>query len=207
MAQDTQTRTRMSADERHQQLLDVTAALVVDNGFHDLSIDAIAKRAGITRAVVYQHFDNLEALLDALIDRSVERARAAAGEAEEEISGQTSAHDLLLASVSSYIRAASKDPTSWLLILRQPDGAPTALQERLGQTRVELLAGMTAAVRPILSGSDDPHLTASVLASIANHYTHMNLTDPDAYPVERLVEHADWMIRGFLAGPRQERRY
>lgn len=206
MAQANETKTRMSAEQRHQQLLDVTAAMVVEGGFHDLSIDAIARRAGITRAVVYQHFDNLEDLLHALIDRSVDRARTAAERAEAEISAQTGAHDLLLASVRSYVRAAGEYPPSWLMILRQPEGAPPALQELLAQTRTELLAGMTAAVRPILSGSDDPELTASVLATIANHYTHLNLTDPENFPVERLVEHADWMIRGFLHSPRRERQ-
>ena len=37
-----QTRARMSATERREQLLDVTKTLVGEQGFHDLSIEAIA---------------------------------------------------------------------------------------------------------------------------------------------------------------------
>ena len=64
----------MSSGERREQLLDATKALAVESGFHAVSIDAVAKRAGITRPIVYGHFGDLPGLLDALVERESARA-------------------------------------------------------------------------------------------------------------------------------------
>ncbi|MBV9310270.1 MAG: helix-turn-helix transcriptional regulator, partial [Solirubrobacterales bacterium] len=54
----------------------MTAELVAERGFHHLSVEAIAARAGITRAVIYQQFGDLDTLLHAVIERETSRALA-----------------------------------------------------------------------------------------------------------------------------------
>ena len=49
-------------------------------GFHALSIDGVAKAAGISRPIVYQHFGDLTGLLNAVVDREGERAVAQLGD-------------------------------------------------------------------------------------------------------------------------------
>src|SRR5919204_381388 len=68
------TRARMSAAERREQLLDVTKAIVGEQGFHAVSIEAVARRAGITRPIVYDHFNDLGGLLTAMVERESVRA-------------------------------------------------------------------------------------------------------------------------------------
>jgi len=63
------TASRMSAPERRRQLLDVTRSIVARDGFHAVSIEAVAREAGITRPVVYGHFTDLPGLLEALVDQ------------------------------------------------------------------------------------------------------------------------------------------
>ena len=65
---------RLSAEERREQLLDVTKRMVVEHGFHAVSIEAVAREAGITRPIVYGHFTDLPGLLEALVDREGARA-------------------------------------------------------------------------------------------------------------------------------------
>ena len=65
---------RMTAEARREQLLDAAKAVVADHGFHGVSIEAVARGAGITRPIVYRHFDDLAALLDALVERETLRA-------------------------------------------------------------------------------------------------------------------------------------
>lgn len=60
---------RLSADERRQHLLDVTMAMVVDDGPTAVSMGAVADAAGVTRALVYKHFENKDALLVELYRR------------------------------------------------------------------------------------------------------------------------------------------
>ena len=59
----------MTAEQRREQILDVTRAIVDERGFHAVTIDGVAREAGITRPVVYGHFDDLPGLLHALIER------------------------------------------------------------------------------------------------------------------------------------------
>ncbi|MFT4049689.1 MAG: TetR/AcrR family transcriptional regulator [Solirubrobacterales bacterium] len=189
-------RTRLSAPERREQLLDVTTALVLERSFHEVSIDAVAKHAGITRAVVYQHFDDLAALFDAVVERALDRAREQARAAAPDLGGD--AHTAMLASVEAYVGAVIDDPDTWRLVLMQPDGAPETVRKKIADGRNQLLAAMTADVRPVFAASDDPELTASALSVLANNYAHLALADPEQYSSARLLRHADWMIRGFL---------
>jgi len=59
----------MTAEQRREQLLDATKAIVDRAGFHAVSIEAVAREAGITRPIVYGHFRDLPGLLEALVDR------------------------------------------------------------------------------------------------------------------------------------------
>lgn len=192
-------RTRLTAPERREQLLEAATALVLEKGFHDVSIDAIAKRAGITRAVVYQHFDSLTELLQAVVERAAESGRAQVREATLDNPTSEDPRDLMLQSVRAYIEVVTADPDTWRLVLVQPEGAPDALRESIADARTQLLAQITRAVLPIFAGSTDAELTARILATIADQYARMALEDPKKYPPERLLEHADWMIAGFLA--------
>ena len=64
---------RMPAAERRDQLLDVLARLILDEGYASVSIDRVAREAGIARTVVYAQFDNLDGLHTALADRNEQR--------------------------------------------------------------------------------------------------------------------------------------
>ncbi|MEA2368222.1 MAG: hypothetical protein QOH38_940, partial [Thermoleophilaceae bacterium] len=46
---------RMTAVERREQLLDATKAIVSRDGFHAVSIEAVAREGGVSRPIVYGH--------------------------------------------------------------------------------------------------------------------------------------------------------
>lgn len=184
-------RTRMSAAQRREQLLDVTKAIVGEQGFHAVSIEAVARRAGITRPVVYGHFDDLAGLLVAMLERETERALA-------QLVGTLPAHApgdrraTLLRALEGYLQAVRADPVTWRLVLMPPEGAPELLRERIRSGRdavVAVLAGVVDA-----SDSPDPALTARVLSALADEAARLLLTDPREYPIERLLEHARWLL-------------
>lgn len=62
---------RLSAAQRRQQFLDVAAQLVVEQGADAVTMEAVAARAGVSKALSYRYFDNAGALLVALFDREV----------------------------------------------------------------------------------------------------------------------------------------
>jgi AcrR family transcriptional regulator len=66
----------MSADDRREQILDITHAIVDAESFHAATLNRVATAAGVTRTVIYQQFGGLKGLFIALIDREAARARA-----------------------------------------------------------------------------------------------------------------------------------
>ncbi|WP_212625445.1 TetR/AcrR family transcriptional regulator [Pseudomonas sp. PP3] len=61
-----QPRRRMSREDRKRQLLDVAWRLVREEGTEALTLGRLAKQAGVTKPVVYDHFKTRPGLLAAL---------------------------------------------------------------------------------------------------------------------------------------------
>lgn len=189
-------RQRMRASARRAQLLDVATQLAVEQGFHAVSVEAIARRAGITRAVIYQQFGDLQALLEAVIERETSRALAQVSETALADLSEGDAQELMLGSLEAYLRAVNDHPATWRLVLMAPEGAPDSLRQSIAKGRQSVLAQLTRAVRPALrSGNlNDAELTARVLSAIADEYARLVLTDPVRYSPERLLRHARWWL-------------
>ncbi|MFK0309979.1 TetR/AcrR family transcriptional regulator [Pseudomonas sp. NPDC090233] len=61
-----QPRKRLSREQRRRQLLDVAWQLVREEGTEALSLGRLAEQAGVTKPVVYDHFETRTGLLAAL---------------------------------------------------------------------------------------------------------------------------------------------
>lgn len=191
-------KTRMSGEARREQLLDVTRSIVGDQGFHAVSIEAVARGAGITRPIVYGHFADLSKLLEAMVEREGGRALGQLTEIlPAKLDAGTGPREDLLAALRGYLEAVEANPVTWRLVLMPPEGAPPVLRERIAEGRDAVVAALAEAVRPGLgpgSESPDPSLTARTLSAVADEAARLMLTDPDEYPVERLIAHADWLL-------------
>ena len=198
-ASQTKPRVRMTGEQRREQLLDVSKQIVGEEGFHAVSIEAVARRAGITRPVVYGHFPDLAALLEAMVAREGERALAQlAAVLPGQMSAGASPREDLLAGLRGYLEAVAADPVTWRLVLMPPEGAPPVLRDGIAEGREAVVAALAEAVRPGLgpgSKSPDPALTARTLSAVSDEAARLMLTDPDEYPPERLLAHADWLLR------------
>ena len=60
---------RLPPEERRRQLLDAALEVLAEEGFDALTVEAVARRAGLTRPVIYDQFGDLDGLLLALVDR------------------------------------------------------------------------------------------------------------------------------------------
>jgi AcrR family transcriptional regulator len=194
---------RMSARERREQLLDTTKAIVSRDGFHGVSIEAVAREAGVSRPIVYGHFSDLPGLLEALVLREGERALAQLAGVLPKDLGTGDPRESLLAGLRGYLAAAQADPVTWRLVLMPPEGAPDVLRERIAQGRAAVLAQLAEAVRPGFGPggvSPDPELTARMLSAFADEAVRLVLTDPERYTAERILAHTRWSLEQL--GPR-----
>ena len=62
------TRTRLSPEERQQQLLRVTSDIIATDGIDNVRIPYVAAAAGVTRPVVYKFFPNRHELIKGVLE-------------------------------------------------------------------------------------------------------------------------------------------
>ncbi|HUP99893.1 MAG TPA: TetR/AcrR family transcriptional regulator [Aeromicrobium sp.] len=67
------TRTRLSSDERRRQLLGIGLRMLVEKPIQDLSLDAVATEAGISRGLLFHYFPTKTDYYDAVIGAAVRR--------------------------------------------------------------------------------------------------------------------------------------
>jgi AcrR family transcriptional regulator len=201
---------RLPAPERREQILDVTKAIVGEAGFHGVSIDRVAREAGITRPVVYTHFQDLSGLLHALVDREGVRALAQLGAVVPKALDAGDPVSALVAALRGYLEAVRAEPVTWRLVLMPPEGAPEILRERIAQGRAAIVAQLAELVAGAFApvggqNSPDPELTAHSMSALADAWARLMLTDPEHFDPDRLVAHAQWFAERFAPGEPVER--
>ena len=55
---------------RQEQILDTTLEIIAEKGLSGVNTSEIAQRIGIVPSALYRHFENKDALIDALLDRT-----------------------------------------------------------------------------------------------------------------------------------------
>ncbi len=78
---------RLSADRRREQLLEVALRLFATSGFNATTMDEIAEAAGVTKPLLYQHFDSKRALYLELVRSVANSLLEAIGKAVAEAEG------------------------------------------------------------------------------------------------------------------------
>jgi AcrR family transcriptional regulator len=68
---------RPSGDDREQAILETAARLLDERPLHDISVDDLAKGAGISRPTFYFYFPSKDAVLMTLIERVINEADSA----------------------------------------------------------------------------------------------------------------------------------
>src|SRR5918999_702712 len=68
----TQAKRRMRAPERRRQLLEVARKVFGRRGYHTVTMDAVAREAGVTKPILYDHFPSKRELYLALLEADTE---------------------------------------------------------------------------------------------------------------------------------------
>ena len=76
----------MSGDDRERAILETAEKLLGERPFGEISVDDLARGAGISRPTFYFYFPSKEAVLLTLLDRLVDEAQARQAEALERLS-------------------------------------------------------------------------------------------------------------------------
>ena len=128
---------RLTKAERRHQLLDAAAAGLVEHGLAAMSMERLADWAGVSKALPYAHFDNIEALLVALyqrewlaIGREIVAALDDADESEDLAAVRVRAYLDAVAGRAAVIEALTS-PGSTIPRAADPDGEGARYSARL----------------------------------------------------------------------------
>lgn len=182
---------RVPAEVRREQLLDAALAIIVREGYDAVSIDAIAKEAGVTRPVVYGVFADLRDLLGTLLDRQQARALAQLSEALPPTPDLSDPDRLVTDTARRMIEVVRADPLTWQPILLAPHGMPEAVRARIEVDRANFTVQLTGLLELGLALRGGPVLDAEIMAhaivAILEHFGRILLTEPDKFDTDRLV--------------------
>lgn len=196
---------RMAPAERRDQLLDTALAIALERGFHAVTIDGVARAAGVTRPVVYGLFADRGELLGALLARSEQRALAQLAPALPAVPGPEDYVDpdaLLVDGVTAYLMAVRDDPETWTAVLLPPEGAPPELADRLNAVHRDVLRELRALLAWGLErrggAALDVDLFARSVMTLAEGAARLMLQSPERYPVERFRAFTEDVLAGLL---------
>lgn len=196
------TQRRLSGAERRVQLMDVARASFARGGYEATSIEEIAREAGVSKPVVYEHFGSKEGLHAATVEREMDRLL-------EHVSlgmRQGGARERWEGAVLAFFRYVEEEPSGFAVLTRD---SPTTVA-RPGITRVidDLatrvgdvfehqfrVAGYDVALAP---------LVANALVGLVTQVSQWWAVDPARTPVRLVAQHVTalgWL--GLRALPNQ----
>lgn len=181
---------RLPPAERREQLMDAALEVVLDEGYGGVSIEAVARRAGVTRPVVYDHFPNLGRLLHAVIEREERISLEQLEQVVPEDPGERDPIEVLADGVRRFLEAVASRPATWRIILLPLEGTPKVVRDHVETNRArteERIAKLVkwALERPALPDDLDVELTARAIRVLSEDAGRTLLTDPESYPPER----------------------
>jgi AcrR family transcriptional regulator len=164
--------------------------VIVEQGYEGVSIEAIARNAGVTRPVIYDHFPNLGKLLRALIEREEDYALAQLAEVVPDTPEDGDPADLFAAGVRRFLDAVASRPDTWRIILLPLEGTPTVVRDHVEANRARLLERLEGLVRWAIDQSGIPadldvEICARAILRLSEEAGRMVLTDAERFSPER----------------------
>ena len=138
---------RLPRDERVEQLLDIAQKVFAEHGFDGTSIEQIARAAGVSRPIVYEHFGSKDGIYLACLRRARVQLDEALTSAVLEVGD---IEERLAAGVAACFRFIEQDPSRWTVLFNgvAVSGTVAAEATRLRMATVAAIADMIQAAQP-----------------------------------------------------------
>lgn len=184
-------RRRLTAEERRTGILDSALAVFSESGYHASSIDDIAREAGVSKALIYEHFASKQELYADLIARNSRELTQRIGAALVGVEVESGSSRLAVG-LDAFFAFVEERRDAWRMLFRDvadPETA-TVVNRMLEQVTAEVtvLISQDPGARALDSPEDQRalRLLAEMLVggtqSMANWWT----SNPEA-PREQMV--------------------
>jgi AcrR family transcriptional regulator len=148
--------------------------------------------AGVTRPVIYDHFPNLGALIQALIEREERYALTQLAEVVPDLRThpEVDLAMLLRVGIPHFFESVAGRPSTWRVILLPLEGTPDIVREHVAANRALVLGRIQDVVRAAVASGEltaqlDVEVTARAIMGFAWDAGAMIVTDPAGHSPER----------------------
>ncbi len=193
---------------RRSQIVESAARLMEEHGFHDMSVSALAREAGISVGTVYQYVDNKEDVLLLVIEDIL---KAYAQQVPQAMSGIADPLERLAAGFLSYCGVVDSYQTATLLAYRESrslsrSGLHSVISHEIETTGL-LVAELDAAVAAGTLRTHDTALVGSDLVFLAHMWALKRWQLRDRMTVEAYGRAQLGLVLGGLIDAKQRERY
>jgi AcrR family transcriptional regulator len=179
---------------RGRQLLELAEALFAERGYAGTSMDELARRAGVTKPVVYELFGSKDGLFGACVDSSIERMAADVAAA---VRAETDPEARLRAGGLAFLRFAADNRGAWELM--SMGGSFAAQAERVRSSQAELIRELMAEMAAADVDERELEVAAHAVNAAYEGVAHWMWAHPEV-PIEQV---ADWVVELLLPGLRR----
>src|ERR671922_341049 len=127
----------MRAPERRKQLLEVARKVFAARGYHVVTMDAVAREAGVTKPILYDHFPSKKDLYLALIDADLATLRE---EVRKALAAPTGNRERIRSSFQAYFDFVDEHAEGFRLLMQETVGAEDEFRDRVSEVRDQILA-------------------------------------------------------------------
>jgi AcrR family transcriptional regulator len=173
---------RLPAPARREQILDVSVQVFARNGFHSTSMNDVAEAAGVTKPVLYQHFDSKQDLYLALLEEAGLRLRNAVAKG---VASATNGKEMTELGFKAYFRWVAEDHDAFLLLF----GSRANRDEESTVAIRRITAEAAAAIAPLIAADiapDHQRTLAHGLVGMAEGVTRLLVERGDTFDPEVL---------------------
>ncbi|SDC19624.1 DNA-binding transcriptional regulator, AcrR family [Actinokineospora iranica] len=193
----------MAPDQRREQLLDTALEIINTAGVAAVSVDAVAKAAGVTRPVVYGQFTDANHILRDLLRREGDRALAEVNATLPADITDADPVDTFTHVAHGFFTAVVANPQRWRSILLPVDGIPPPVRTHKQRAEATIRTRFAEITRWFLrdhpdADTIDVDLLAHLLLNAMEEGGRLALNDPDTYPPDRLTAMARFLVETFF---------
>ena len=157
-------RRRMAAADRREAILEAALDAFAAGGYHETSLEDVAERAGVSKALIYEHFSSKRELHGALLETYVHELLATVAEAT---GAAEQGEHRLRAGLEAFLAFVERRREAWRMLVRNATESDLAGSfERLrGEAAAAITALMVADAPPGSSaGGIERELAVEMLA-------------------------------------------
>src|SRR5918992_5877486 len=153
------TRRRMRAPERREQLLQVARKVFAQRGYHTVTMDDVATEAGITKPILYDHFPSKRDLYRGLLEADLATLQRKIEAALESSPGN---RERIRASFQAYFDFVDEEGEGFRLLMQEAVGAEREFQDMIFKFRDDVLEEVTKVIVRESRGNLDEQEAADV---------------------------------------------